>query len=84
MTGQHCPVWLGDLKQEMKLSYHNDDKMQQEPMDYPGQSTEWIFVRTSSTHSTKSEQVALPRRSESENHNLLHIFDATEAFTRLP
>ncbi len=36
------------------------------------------------TFSTKSEQVALPRRSESENHKLLPIFDATEAFSRLP
>ncbi len=50
------------------------------------QSTEWIFLRISSTESeqvTLPRPLTLPRRSESENHNLLSIFNATEVFTRL-
>ncbi len=46
-----------------------------------GQSIEWIFARTSST---KSEQVAPPRRSDSKNYKLLPILDTTQAFSRLP
>ncbi len=51
------------------------------PVPALGQSTEWIFVRTSST---KGEQVVPPRRSEAEIYTLLPIFDGTEAFSRLP